>query len=222
MNTQKHWEAVYREKQPQQWSWFRPHLERSLRWIEQVVPDATASIIDAGAGASTLVDDLLQRGYRNLTVLDISQGALDLSRARLAAHASDSIQWMYADVTEAPLPARAYDLWHDRAVFHFLTAETARQAYVRNLMASLRAEGHAILSTFGPDGPAKCSGLDVVRYDAASLTAELGPRFELVESMLEIHETPAGKTQQFLYCLFQLLHPSRQTKLPSRDGYHPI
>jgi len=199
MDTQAHWEGIHRTKAPNQVSWFRPHLQTSLALIERAAADPSASIIDVGAGASTLVDDLMQEGYRNITVLDISQAAIEVAKNRLG-EASKSVRWLRADVTQGNLPAHSYDVWHDRAVFHFLTKPEERLAYVRNAALALKPGGHVIVSTFGPEGPEKCSGLDVVRYDAESLHQEFGPRFRLVESSKELHHTPFGTTQQFLYC----------------------
>lgn len=202
MDMREHWEAVYGAKAAGQVSWFRPHLETSLALIERATGgDRVASILDAGGGASTLVDDLITLGYRNITVLDVSQAALDVARKRLGS-AAESVRWVCADVTLAKLPGRSFDLWHDRAVFHFLGAEEERVAYVRNVAAALRPGGQVVVSTFGVEGPAKCSGLPVVRYDAASLSREFGPSFELRESLTEPHETPFGTVQQFLYCRY--------------------
>ncbi len=145
------------------------------------------------------MDDLLARGYENITVLDVSQTAIDVTKKRLGL-AAEQIHWLLADITEAQLEPGAYDLWHDRAVFHFLTAIEQRVAYVRNVAHAVRPGGHVIVSTFGPEGPTKCSGLDVVRYDAASLHDQFGVRFRLVESSKELHRTPFGATQQFLFC----------------------
>ena len=197
---QQHWESVYSAKAPDQVSWFRRHLEMSLALIERATSgDRSAAIADIGGGASTLVDDLLGRGYRNLTVLDISQRAIDFARTRLA-DASASVRWVRADVTTADLPAKSIDVWHDRAVFHFLTKPEDRLAYVRAVEHALKPGGHVVISTFGPEGPLKCSGLEVVRYDADSLHKEFGPRFRVIESSKELHQTPFGTTQQFLYC----------------------
>lgn len=198
---QQHWETVYETKATDQVSWFRPHLETSLSLIERATGgNRAASIIDVGGGASTLVDDLLERGYRKLTVLDISHVALDLARKRQPDALAKAVRWLRADVTQPGLPLHAYDVWHDRAVFHFLTSPEDRLAYVRNVAGAVKPGGHVIVSTFGPEGPTKCSGLDVMRYDAAGLHGEFGPRFRLVESSREIHATPFGTTQQFLYC----------------------
>lgn len=194
-----HWENVYSTKAPDQVSWFRAHLETSLSFIEGAAPDRAARIIDVGGGESTLVDDLLGRGYRNLTVLDISRTALEVTKARLGAHAA-RVVWLTADVTAMDLPANAYDIWHDRAVFHFLTTAADRSAYVERVKQSVKPGGHVIIGTFGPEGPTKCSGLNVRRYDADSLHGEFGKRFRLIDSIQELHQTPFGTTQQFLYC----------------------
>jgi SAM-dependent methyltransferase len=194
-----HWDSVYRTKSPDAVSWYRPHLERSLALIKRAAADVTASIIDVGGGESTLVDDLLAAGYKNVTVLDISPAAIEATKERLGERAR-TVKWIAADVTEVALPKAHFDVWHDRAVFHFLTEPGQREAYVRQVKRAMRPGGHVIVATFGPEGPHKCSGLDVVRYDADSLHGEFGPRFRLVEHAIEIHETPFGTTQQFLYC----------------------
>jgi 2-polyprenyl-3-methyl-5-hydroxy-6-metoxy-1,4-benzoquinol methylase len=200
MNPQTHWETIHKEKSPNAVSWYRPHLETSLTLIEQAA-GPSASIIDIGGGQSTLVDDLLARGYKNLTVLDISQAAIDANRKRLA-EASNRIHWLVADITKTELAPAAYDVWHDRAVFHFLTVPSDRAAYIRLLTNAIKPGGHIIISTFGPDGPTKCIGLDIVRYDADSLQREFGEHFHLRGSSTELHQTPSGTTQQFLYCHF--------------------
>jgi 2-polyprenyl-3-methyl-5-hydroxy-6-metoxy-1,4-benzoquinol methylase len=199
LGEQEHWEKLYATKAPNQVSWFRPHLETSIALIERAASRRSASIIDVGGGACSLVDDLIARGYRNIAVLDISQTAMDLAKKRLGA-AGESIQWIHADVTQASLPAHSYDVWHDRAVFHFLTKPEHRLAYVRTVASAVRPGSAVIVSTFGPEGPEKCSGLDVLRYDAPSLHEEFGPRFRLVDSLKELHLTPFGTTQQFVYC----------------------
>lgn len=200
MDMQQHWESLYGTKAADQVSWFRPHLETSLAMIERAARgNRSASIIDVGGGASTLVDDLIERGYSNVTVLDISQAALDVAQKRLA-EAAAAVRWLRADVTAAGFPAPSYDVWHDRAVFHFLTTPQERLAYVRNVASAVKPGGHIIVSTFGPEGPTKCSGLDVMRYDAESLHGEFGPQFRLVESSEELHDTPSRTRQQFVYC----------------------
>lgn len=202
MNQQHHWETVYETKSADAVSWYRAHLERSLALIERAAPDRDAAILDVGGGASTLVDDLLARGYRDVSVLDISSQALATARKRLGAQAN-TVHWLAADLLDAPLQASRYDLWHDRAVFHFLTDVAQRAAYVRQLTQALKPGGHAVIATFGPDGPTRCSGLDTARYDVAGLAQALGDDFILVDSMLETHVTPSGIAQQFLYTLFQ-------------------
>lgn len=160
-------------------------------------------MIDVGAGESTLADDLLSLGYENITALDISQVAIDVCKKRLGA-AANRVRWLVADAITAELSVGIYDVWHDRAVFHFLTTVERRSAYVRNVARSVRRGGHVIISTFGPKGPSMHSGLDVVRYSAESLHHEFGKSFRLVESSEELHQTPIGTTQQFLYCYCQI------------------
>jgi len=199
MDSQAHWNKIYAEKAPNAVSWYRPHLEKSLSLIEELAPVRSASIIDVGGGESTLVDDLLARGYEKITVLDISQTAVDANRERLGSVA-ERVHWIVSDITNTELEPAAYDLWHDRAVFHFLTDSRDRQAYVRQVARSVRHGGHVIVSTFGPKGPMKCSGLDVVRYDADSLHREFGRRFRMLGNSKELHRTPFQSVQQFLYC----------------------
>ena len=200
MSTQQHWEHIYRSKTPAETSWFRPHLEHSLAWILKAAPDRAMPIIDVGAGESTLVDDLLAEGYRDITALDISEAALTKVQMRLGPAAKD-VRFIVGDVTEVAL-ASGYGVWHDRAVFHFLTAPEQRAAYVRQLLGALRHGGHVVIATFGPQGPQKCSGLPTMRYDAQSLRRELGSEFRLADAALIEHETPFGTSQQFLYCDF--------------------
>jgi len=200
MDVQNHWERIYGKKAPDAVSWYRPHLEISLDLIERATPDRSASIIDVGGGESTLVDDLLARGYHNITTLDISQTAIDVTKKRLGT-ASERVHWLAANITKAELDRATYDVWHDRAVFHFLTTIEDRAAYVRQAAKAVKPGGHVIVSTFGPEGPTKCSSLDVVRYDAESLHNEFGVRFHLLDSSKELHQTPFGTIQQFLYCL---------------------
>lgn len=197
--TKAHWEDIYRRLPAEAVSWYKPHLQTSLQMIERVA-ERDASVIDVGGGESTLVDDLLARGYGHVTVLDISETALAECKKRLG-EISGRVQWMAADVTTADFECGAYDVWHDRAVFHFLTAPEKRAAYVRNVARSVKPGGHVIVGTFGPEGPTKCSGLDVMRYDAEHLHGQFGAHFRAVESHEEIHHTPAGKIQQFLYCM---------------------
>jgi len=203
VDVKTHWEKVYATKAPESVSWYRAHLETSLGLIERAGVGCSASIIDIGGGESTFVDDLLLRGYKNLTVLDVSQTAIEVTKKRLGS-AADQVRWLVGDIIEIELEPRAYDLWHDRAVFHFLTTPERRIAYVQQVTRAVKPGGHVIVSTFGPEGPTKCSGLKVMRYGAESLHGEFGRRFRLVESSKELHQTPFGTTQQFLYCYCRL------------------
>jgi ubiquinone/menaquinone biosynthesis C-methylase UbiE len=182
-------------------SWFQPHLQTSLDWISHAVSDRSASIIDVGGGESTLADDLLARGYRALTVLDFAEAAIQKSQERLGP-AAERINWLVGDVTRVSLPSRSYDVWHDRAVFHFFTESKQRFTYVSRLASSLKIGGHLVISSFGPEGPERCSGLPIQRYDAEMLQKELGCDFRMVKSSLVEHQTPFGAAQQFLYCHF--------------------
>ena len=203
MDAKTHWENVYTTKQPEEVSWYSPHLETSLALVERATHSHSASIIDIGAGESTLVDDLLATGYENITVLDVSPTALEVTKKRLGL-LGEQVKWIAADITQTYFNSFAYDVWHDRAVFHFLTTIEQRAAYVRNVAKAVNPGGHVIVSTFGPEGPTKCSGLEVMRYDAESLHNEFGTRFRLLESLKELHRTPFGTTQQFLYCYCRL------------------
>lgn len=199
MESQSHWEQVYQSKAPETMSWYAPHLETSIKLIQQATTDKQAAIIDVGGGEATLVDDLLDHGNQRISVLDISQTAIDVARKRLGVNGVN-VAWYCSDITSATLPESYFDVWHDRAVFHFLTNENDRKKYIRQVMRSVKHGGHVIISTFGPEGPDKCSGLDVVKYNADSLHTEFGKNFQLIESSTEIHHTPFGTTQQFLYC----------------------
>ncbi len=198
IDRRQHWETVYHNKAAGDVSWFQQHAASSLRLIEDCA-DQDAQIIDVGGGASVLVDDLLDSGYRNLTVLDLAASALAASRARLGARAQ-SVEWIAADITRAALPAARYDVWHDRAVFHFLTDPVDRARYVEQVLKSVKPGGHVIIATFGPGGPLQCSGLDVMRYTPDALHAEFGAPFRLLRHETEIHHTPSGQEQEFVYC----------------------
>lgn len=202
--TRAHWERVYTEKSSDGVSWYRPRLDESLRLLALAGVGARSSVIDVGGGASTLVDHLLDLPCGSVTVLDLSARALAISRGRLGDRAS-RVTWIPSDITSAPLPAAAFDAWHDRAVFHFLTAPESRRAYVASLSAALRPGGHVVLATFAPEGPPRCSGLEVCRYDAPGLQAELGSEFQLVTATREAHTTPSGAAQSFQYALFRML-----------------
>ena len=203
MDKKDHWEKVYGTKSPDAVSWFAPHLETSLNLIHEATQDKAASIIDIGGGEATLVDDLLVEGFTDLSVLDISQRAIDVARGRIGKNA-DKVHWYCADITQATLPQNYFDVWHDRAVFHFLTDAAQREIYVEHVMRSVKHGGYVIMSTFGPEGPEKCSGLDVVRYDSEHLHGQFGKTFRLLNSTTEIHKTPMGTTQQFLYCFCRM------------------
>lgn len=180
-------------------SWYRPHLEKSLALIRKANTNLNSSIIDVGGGQSTLVDDLLDLEYRDVSILDISETAIDVSKLRLGERAA-LVTWIAANITQVELPSQHYDVWHDRAVFHFLTSPEERNQYANLVAKAVKPGGHVIVATFGPQGPEKCSGLTTMRYDADSLHEEFGMRFKLVESAIEFHNTPLGTTQQFLYC----------------------
>lgn len=202
MSAKSHWEEVYRTKSPDQVSWYRPHLDVSLRLIAEAAPSRDSALIDVGGGEATLVDDLVAQGYGDISVLDISGEAIEVAKARLG-DAAKAVHWIAGDITSCDLPINRYDLWHDRAAFHFLTDVAQRRAYVRQVARAVKPGGHVIVATFGPDGPEKCSGLDVVRYDSDGLHGEFGPRFQLLEHLTEVHETPWGAPQSFLYCFYR-------------------
>lgn len=199
MDDRQHWDSVYTTNGPENVSWFRPHLERSLAFLDAAKLPKTAAVIDVGGGASTLVDDLLDRGYSNVTVLDLSGAALEAARARLGKR-GEEVHWICADVTDGQLPRVNYDFWHDRAVFHFLRDPVARSRYVEAVRRSLKPGGHIVVATFGPHGPEKCSGLEVLRFSPEALHAEFGPEFSRLASTTEIHTTPWGAEQEFVYC----------------------
>lgn len=200
MNRKDHWNQVYQTKAPDDVSWFQTRPATSLKLIEASGVGKDASIIDVGGGASVLVDFLLDAGFGKLAVLDISAAALEHARQRLGQRAS-SVEWCEADVTTFN-PPRRFGLWHDRAVFHFLTDKADRQKYVQTLKRTLTPGGQVVLATFALDGPPKCSGLEVARYDAALICAELGAGFQLVEQASETHTTPWQTEQKFGYFRF--------------------
>lgn len=192
-----HWEQVYEKKPPSTVSWFQPEPTLSLQLIENSGVARTDAIIDVGGGASTLVDCLQARGYENLSVLDIAAGALELAKERLG-DAAEKVRWHASDVTSF-VPPQTYDLWHDRAVFHFLTNPSDREKYVDVLKRAVPKGGHVIIATFAIGGPKKCSGLDVEQYDAPKLLETLGAEFRLLEEACETHITPAKAKQTFSY-----------------------
>ena len=200
MAQRDHWERIYQSTSATEVSWYQPTPAVSLELIRKVAPDLDTPIIDVGGGASTLVDGLLDDGYRNVTVLDLAGAALDVARRRLGERAA-RVTWIEADVLSAPLPAGGHAVWHDRAVFHFLTDLRDRERYVAQVHDAVRANGYVIVASFAPDGPTRCSGLDVVRYSPESMHAQFGPAFRLLESVGKEHHPPSGTTQAFVYCL---------------------
>ena len=196
----QHWENIYTLKRPEDLSWFQNEAKISLKLI-QSISDKNAWVLDIGAGASILVDSLLKYGYSKLAVLDVSGRALDLVKARLKEQAM-KVEWHEADIREFR-PRQSYDIWHDRAVFHFLTDEESRKSYVVALKRAVEGGGHVIIATFAKNGPKKCSGLDIIQYDNESLESELGYEFKLLKSEAEIHITPGLAKQHFNYFIFQ-------------------
>ena len=203
MGTRDHWDAIYGKKGPGGVSWYRPHLEQSLRFIADAKLPKDAAILDVGGGASSLVDDLLAQGYENLTVLDLSEEAMAQSKSRLGPRA-DRVRWIVGDVTRVELAEHAYDFWHDRAVFHFLTEDSDRARYVGAVRHALKPGGHIVVATFGPSGPEQCSGLPVVRYSSEGIHDQFGEQFFKVGSEHEVHQTPWGSEQEFVYCYCRL------------------
>lgn len=199
MNKKTHWEDIYGSKAPDQVSWYQEHAQYSLQYIQNTGVQKADQIIDIGGGASILVDDLLADGFQNISVLDISQAALQVARERLGVRAKQ-VTWIEADITQANLPYQTYDVWHDRAVFHFLTQAADRARYIEVVKHAVRKGGHVIIATFATDGPDRCSGLEVMRYSPESLHAEFGEGFEVLDSTHETHQTPFGTEQKFIYC----------------------
>lgn len=199
MEIKTHWEHIYEAKGSTRVSWYQEHAQLSLQFIQNTGISKNANIIDIGGGASTLVDDLMAASFQQISVLDISATALQLAQQRLGSHAAE-VNWIEADVIQANLPSLAYDVWHDRAVFHFLTQAADRRRYIDTVRKAVRTGGHVIVATFAFDGPDHCSGLEVVRYDPESLHHEFGEGFELKDSTRETHYTPLGTEQRFIYC----------------------
>ena len=200
LSRRAHWENVYTAKRDNQVSWFQENPAPSLALIDLAQPTPETTIVDIGGGASRLVDCLVARGFNHVTVLDLSEAALAVAKTRLGDNAN--VQWVIADVTKWK-PTQTYDIWHDRAAFHFLTDGSDRAAYVACLRQAIKLGGHVIIGTFATDGPERCSGLPVNRYDAASLAAELGKGFRLIDARRHEHATPWGAIQRFQFCIFQ-------------------
>jgi SAM-dependent methyltransferase len=204
---QAHWEAVYASKGEREVSWFEESPAPSLDLIAEAGASPASALIDVGGGASRLVDALLDRGFRTVTVLDVSNAAIEKARSRLGDRAS-LVRWVISDVTTWSPEATAFDVWHDRATFHFLTDARECERYVGRLRGALKPGGHAIIATFALDGPERCSGLPVVRYDGPSLSEALGDDFELVLTRPHAHRTPSGGEQRFQFSLFRLREES--------------
>ena len=200
MQSKDHWEQVYTTKASDTVSWFQPHAEMSMRLIRDTGLGHDAAIIDVGAGASTLVDDLLDDGYGHVTILDLSAAALAETQQRLDMRSS-SVKWWVADITLADFEPHSFDIWHDRAVFHFLTTDVDRRKYVQQVLRALKPGGHVIMATFGAKGPTQCSGLPVMRYEPEALHAEFGEAFVLLKHEEQMHHTPFGIDQKFVYCM---------------------
>lgn len=201
-----HWDGVYDTNAPEAVSWYAPRLPTSLEVVKGLELGPASRIIDVGGGTSTFAQDLLAMGFQRPTVLDISQRAVDTNKRRMGDDA-DRVDWIVGDLTEVALPAGAFDLWHDRAVFHFLTRDEDRRRYVEAVLRAVVPGGHAVVATFGPEGPETCSGLDVVRYTADGLHAAFGAAFEKLSSTTETHRTPWGSEQAFLDCLCRRAGP---------------
>jgi SAM-dependent methyltransferase len=208
VDSKAHWESIYRDNSHASLSWFQAHPALSLAIIDELSIDADQPLIDIGGGASSLAAHLNQRGYHKLSVLDIAASALEQARA-VAGHDAASIHWIEGDVLDFR-PATRFAVWHDRAVFHFLTQADERTRYLASLDQALKSGGHAIIATFAHNGPGRCSGLDVVQYDANSLAAELGHAFELVTHRDETHVTPSGVEQAFAYFVFRKTRPTQE------------
>jgi 2-polyprenyl-3-methyl-5-hydroxy-6-metoxy-1,4-benzoquinol methylase len=200
-NRRAHWERVYAGKSPNDHSWFQEEPRTSLSLIRQTTLPPDAKFLDVGGGASSLPRFLLREGFRNVSFLDVSPGAIEIAKGQLGRQATD-VEWIVSDILDFQ-PQSRWDLWHDRAVFHFLTSSEDRDAYCSALNRGLRPGGHLIMATFSLDGPSKCSGLDCVQYDPHSLNSVLGPQFLLRGSVEETHRTPSGGKQNFVYSWFQ-------------------
>ncbi len=200
--TETHWQNVYRTKRADSVSWYQPHLRLSLQLLMEAGLTASSRLIDVGGGASTLVDDLLERGLCNVSVLDVSDEALSLARRRLGERGK-LVRWYVGDVLELALPPEGFDFWHDRAVLHFLSDPQDATRYVQIAARTLTAGGHAVIAGFAPEGPERCSGLQVARRSAEDIAALFAPAFTLVQQRTERHRTPSGLEQSFVYALLQ-------------------
>jgi SAM-dependent methyltransferase len=199
---QNHWQEIYKRKNSREVSWFRPHLEVSLELLLKAGLNSSSRVIDVGGGASTLVDDLLQIGVGDISILDLSAEALEIARQRLGARGGN-VKWIVGDLLSTVFTAGQFDLWHDRAVFHFLTSELEVERYAHQVLQAVTSGSHAVIGGFAPDGPERCSGLPVARRSAEDISRLLGPNFELIEERADLHLTPGGSTQSFAYALLR-------------------
>jgi ubiquinone/menaquinone biosynthesis C-methylase UbiE len=204
MDAKTHWSHIYQTKSSSDVSWYQKKPMLSIELIQGTQVGQQAHVIDVGAGASTLVDHLLALEYPHITLLDISSEALNITRERLGETSSARLQWLVGDITAMELPEQAYDIWHDRAVFHFLTQPLQRSRYIQQVQRAVKPGGHIIIATFATDGPNQCSGLDIVQYDATALHHTFGTDFNLIHSTHETHITPWASEQKFIYCHCQL------------------
>ena len=205
LDKQEHWNSIYASKQEEELGWYEPELKISFSLLTGSAPDKQTPVIDIGGGTSTLVDDLVEEGYEDVTVLDISEEALSKAKTRLGSK-SGNVTWISGDMTSVTLPENRFTIWHDRAVFHFLTTPEERRKYMDNLRHALRPGGTAIIATFTPEAPAICSGLPVERYTPEKLQAVLGDEFTLNHHQKDLHITPSGVEQMYLYTQFSF-HP---------------
>ena len=208
-NRKKHWGNVYQEKSPSELSWYQKESKLSMELIRYTNVASNEAIIDVGGGASVLVDHLVKECYTNLSVLDISENALASAKKRLGDSAK-SIEWIVSDITQFDAPQK-FSLWHDRALFHFLTDPSDREIYVKTLKNAIKPEGHLIIATFAIGGPGKCSGLEIVQYDSEKMISEIGDNFQLIEERKEVHITPAKKEQKFIFFRFLKVPNDRYT-----------
>lgn len=203
MIAKQHWNDIYVKNTSSEISWFQQHAKLSLQLITSTNIDASASIIDVGGGMSPLACDLVEQGFTNISIMDLSNAALKRSQAHLGKNAL-KINWIEANILEYDLPSYAYDIWHDRAVFHFLTTKNQRDVYIKKVSSALKPGGHIVIATFAEDGPKQCSGLPVMRYNVEQLQQQFGESFRLMQNLQESHITPDGIEQKFIYCLYKL------------------
>ena len=201
MSTKNHWEQVYLSRPADKLGWYTPHLQTSLNWIKELDLAKDSPVIDVGGGVSSLADDLLDAGHRSITIIDISGNALSAVKNRLGNRA-ELITWIEGDITAVELPTNYFELWHDRAVFHFLTESRQQQNYRDNLLTALKPGGHVIIGVFAPEAPPQCSGLPVQRYTPEQLQSTLGSEFELKRSQKELHITPGGPSRCIIIAAF--------------------